>query len=121
MIGSGKLDQLLAEGKEYVFVSNSDNLGATLDLALLQYFAGEDAGFMMEVAERTEADKKGGHLAMKDGGLILERQRSARELMRKHSRTSPNISSSTPTILVQTEQRQSCHGSEQWRHAAAHD
>lgn len=25
---SGKLDQLLAEGKEYLFVSNSDNLGA---------------------------------------------------------------------------------------------
>lgn len=71
LIGSGKLAALLEQGKEYVFVSNSDNLGATLDLSLLQYFAGEDAGFMMEVAQRTEADKKGGHLAKKGDGLIL--------------------------------------------------
>merc|ERR1712151_473748 len=71
LYGSGKLDHLLKEGKEYVFVSNSDNLGATLDLKLLQYFAGEDAGFMMEVAERQEADKKGGHLAKKGDGLVL--------------------------------------------------
>jgi len=71
LMGSGKLDALIKEGKEYVFVSNSDNLGATLDLKLLQYFANEDAGFMMEVAERTDADKKGGHLAKKGDGLIL--------------------------------------------------
>jgi hypothetical protein len=30
-------------------VSNSDNLGATLDLDLLAHFAHSDAGFMMEV------------------------------------------------------------------------
>merc|ERR1712151_914351 len=71
LIGSGKLDALIKDGKEYVFISNSDNLGATLDLKLLQYFAGEDAGFMMEVAQRTEADKKGGHLAKKGDGLVL--------------------------------------------------
>lgn len=71
LLGSGKLDELMADGKEYVFVSNSDNLGATLDLKLLQYFAGEEAGFMMEVCQRTEADKKGGHLAKKGEGLIL--------------------------------------------------
>ena len=29
--GSGKLDALLNEGVKYMFVSNSDNLGATLD------------------------------------------------------------------------------------------
>merc|ERR1712187_321761 len=71
LIGSGKLDALIKDGKEYDFISNSDNLGATLDLKLLQYFAGEDAGFMMEVAERTDADKKGGHLAKKGDGLVL--------------------------------------------------
>jgi len=71
LLGSGKLDELIAQGKEYVFVSNSDNLGATLDLKLLQYFASEDAGFIMEVAQRTDADKKGGHLAKKGDGLIL--------------------------------------------------
>jgi UTP--glucose-1-phosphate uridylyltransferase len=43
-------------------VSNSDNLGATLDLKLLGHFVSSDAPFMMEVAQRTESDKKGGHL-----------------------------------------------------------
>jgi len=71
LLGSGKLDALIKQEKEYVFVSNSDNLGATLDLKLLQYFANEDAGFMMEVCQRTEADKKGGHLATTAEGLVL--------------------------------------------------
>jgi len=71
LLGSGKLDALIKQEKEYVFVSNSDNLGATLDLKLLQYFANEDAGFMMEVCQRTEADKKGGHLATTGEGLVL--------------------------------------------------
>ena len=56
------LDSLLAEGIKYVFVSNSDNLGATLDLKLLNHFASTSQPFCMEVAERTESDKKGGHL-----------------------------------------------------------
>lgn len=48
MLGSGMLDALVAEGVKYLFVSNSDNLGATLDLQLLQHFAGSGAPFMME-------------------------------------------------------------------------
>ena len=40
---------LPADGITYLFVSNSDNLGATLDLDLLAHFAGTDAGFLMEV------------------------------------------------------------------------
>jgi len=73
MLGSGTLDKLLKKGYKYMFVSNSDNLGATMDLKILKYFADSRAPFMMEVAERTDADKKGGHLA-KDkatGGLLL--------------------------------------------------
>jgi|EP00427_Karlodinium_veneficum_P007982 UDP-N-acetylglucosamine pyrophosphorylase len=73
MLGSGTLDKLLGKGIKYAFVSNSDNLGATMDLKLLTYFADSGAPFMMEVAARTDADKKGGHLAtMKaNGGLTL--------------------------------------------------
>merc|ERR1712146_871101 len=58
---------------KYMFVSNSDNLGATMDLKILSYFADSGAPFMMECADRTEADKKGGHLAKKKegGGLTL--------------------------------------------------
>eukprot|EP00606_Chrysophyceae_sp_TOSAG23-5_P000318 GSChrysophyteH2.ASY1.ANO1.77.1 assembled CDS len=73
LYGSGKLDELLASGSKYLFVSNSDNLGATLDIDLLSYFAQSDSPFMMECCQRTEADKKGGHLAIRanDDQLIL--------------------------------------------------
>ncbi|KAF1779950.1 Nucleotide-diphospho-sugar transferase [Phytophthora cactorum] len=73
LAGSGKLDKLVADGVKYMFVSNSDNLGATLDLDLLTYFAQSDKPFLMECCERTENDKKGGHLAERtaDGRLIL--------------------------------------------------
>ncbi len=71
--GSGWLDRLLADGVQYAFISNSDNLGAVLDPTLLSYFAKGDAPFLMEVTRRTEADKKGGHLATRkeDGRLLL--------------------------------------------------
>jgi UTP--glucose-1-phosphate uridylyltransferase len=73
LVGSGWLDRLLAEGVKYAFVSNSDNLGAVLDPALLRYFAESGAPFLMEVTRRTAADRKGGHLAKRksDGRLLL--------------------------------------------------
>jgi len=75
MLGSGALDKLLGKGLKYMFVSNSDNLGATMDLKILTHFADSGAPFMMEVAARTDADKKGGHLAtMKEGGGLTLRE-----------------------------------------------
>jgi len=73
MVGSGTLDKLLAAGLKYMFVSNSDNLGATMDLKILTHFVQTGAPFMMEVAQRTDADKKGGHLGKlrSTGGLTL--------------------------------------------------
>lgn len=73
LLGSGMLDRLLEAGKEYMFVSNSDNLGATLDSDILAYFATSGLPFLMEVCERTAADRKGGHLAKRisDGKLVL--------------------------------------------------
>lgn len=71
LVASGCLDRLLQNGVKYLFVSNSDNLGATLDLNLLSFFAGSGQPFLMEVAERTAADRKGGHLARAHGKLIL--------------------------------------------------
>jgi len=73
LLGSGWLDRLAGEGIEYLFVSNSDNLGASVDLGLLAYFAGSGLSFLMEVAERTASDRKGGHLARRksDGRLVL--------------------------------------------------
>lgn len=50
LLGSGMLDSLRAEGVKYLFVSNSDNLGATLSLNLLTYFASSGKDFLMEVS-----------------------------------------------------------------------
>lgn len=74
MITSGMLEKLLAGGYRYAFVSNADNLGAVIDPAILGYFATNNLPFMMEVADRTEADKKGGHLAQLPGGQLLLRE-----------------------------------------------
>jgi UDP-N-acetylglucosamine pyrophosphorylase len=73
MVGSGWLDKLLDAGVKYAFVSNSDNLGAQLDTRFLRWFAESGAPFVMEVTRRTEADKKGGHLAVRkaDGQPLL--------------------------------------------------
>ena len=69
---SGMLGQLLSHVYRYAFVSNSDNLGATLDHRILAWFAGAQTPFVMEVADRTEADRKGGHLArLRGDGLVL--------------------------------------------------
>lgn len=74
LVTSGMLESLLAEGYEYAFVSNADNLGAALDLTILGYFAEERLPFMMEVADRTGADRKGGHLAQTAGGQLILRE-----------------------------------------------
>ena len=73
ILGSGMLDNLLKQGYLYLFVSNSDNLGATLDPAILNWFANSDMPFLMEVTARTSADRKGGHIAKRssDGQLLL--------------------------------------------------
>jgi UTP--glucose-1-phosphate uridylyltransferase len=73
LVTSGMLEALLHRGYEYAFVSNSDNLGAVLEPRILAWFAAEGAPFLMEVADRTERDRKGGHLARRrsDGQLVL--------------------------------------------------
>lgn len=71
LLGSGWLDRLLQSGVKYMFVSNSDNLGASLDLDLLGYFAASDKPFLMEVCERAPADRKGGHIAQSNGHFLL--------------------------------------------------
>ena len=71
---SGLLDRLLAESVTYAFISNSDNLGASLDNRLLGYFAARQHPFMMEVCRKTPADVKGGHLARRRNGRLLLRE-----------------------------------------------
>ncbi len=72
LAGSGMLATLVERGYRYAFVSNADNLGAVLDPRILAWLAHEQIPFLMEVADRTAADRKGGHLARRaDGGLVL--------------------------------------------------
>ena len=74
LAGSGMLAALRAAGYRYAFVSNVDNLGAVLDPALLSWFAARGAPFLMEVADRSAADRKGGHLARRRGGSLVLRE-----------------------------------------------
>jgi len=69
---SGLLSSLLDSGIEYAFVSNADNLGAVPEPGILGYLESEGLDFVLEAANRTPADRKGGHLCRHlDGRLGL--------------------------------------------------
>jgi UTP--glucose-1-phosphate uridylyltransferase len=71
---TGILDQMIDAGYRYAFVSNSDNLGATVDTCIPAYMEDNGIHFLMEVCNRTEMDKKGGHLSEDMGGHLLLRE-----------------------------------------------
>ncbi|KAJ7072205.1 UTP-glucose-1-phosphate uridylyltransferase [Mycena amicta] len=71
LMKSGVLEQLLDAGKEYLFVSNSDNLGAVVDPRILQHMVDTGAEFLMEVTNKTKADIKGGTLIEYNGAIRL--------------------------------------------------
>jgi UTP--glucose-1-phosphate uridylyltransferase len=56
---SGLLSAFVERGGRYVWIANLDNLGATLDAALLGYFAAQDADLMVEVAPKVAGDRGG--------------------------------------------------------------
>jgi len=68
---SGLLDDLIAEGREVCFMSNIDNLGATVDLKILEMMLKQNRHFIMEVTDKTRADVKGGTLINYEGKLRL--------------------------------------------------
>ncbi len=71
--GSGLLDRLIEAGYSRAFVSNSDNLGATPDPLVAEWFARSGAPFAIESVRRTPSDRKGGHFARRtsDGRIVL--------------------------------------------------
>lgn len=73
LTGSGLLDKLIQAQYRYAFISNADNLGAVIDPSIVGFMAQRNLPFLMEVTDRTEADKKGGHVARAtaDGRLLL--------------------------------------------------
>jgi UTP--glucose-1-phosphate uridylyltransferase len=50
---SGLLQQFIKQGREGVFMSNIDNMGATVDLNILNLCLSEDHEFIMEVTDKT--------------------------------------------------------------------
>eukprot|EP01104_Vermistella_antarctica_P014187 TRINITY_DN4425_c0_g1_i1.p1 TRINITY_DN4425_c0_g1~~TRINITY_DN4425_c0_g1_i1.p1 ORF type:complete len:514 (+),score=137.60 TRINITY_DN4425_c0_g1_i1:72-1544(+) len=71
LCNSGVLDQLLDQGREYLFISNVDNLGATVDTTILRHMVATGAEYIMEVTDKTKADIKGGTLIQYEGKAKL--------------------------------------------------
>ena len=97
--GSGLIDQLIDAGFRYVFVSNSDNLGAVPDARVAGWFAQSGAPFAIEAVRRTASDRKGGHFARRklDGRIVLretaqtlEEDKEALADLSRHRFTSTN-------------------------------
>lgn len=68
---SGLMKELIEKGRKYVFLSNIDNLGATVDLSILDFCIQTQAEFIMEVTDKTRADVKGGTLIQYQNHLRL--------------------------------------------------
>ncbi len=71
LAASGTLDALLEAGVRWCFVSNADNLGAVPDARLAAWVAEQGVPFAMEAVRGTPADRKGGHLALHGGRVVL--------------------------------------------------
>lgn len=71
LANSGVLDELIAQGKEYLFVSNGDNLGAVVDFNILKFMIDEQCEYIMELTDKTRADVKGGTIIDYDGKVRL--------------------------------------------------
>lgn len=71
LYNSGILDQLIERGVEIIFLSNADNLGAVVDLRILQHMVESDAEYIMELTDKTKADVKGGTIIDYEGSVRL--------------------------------------------------
>ncbi|EON68487.1 hypothetical protein W97_07697 [Coniosporium apollinis CBS 100218] len=71
MYNSGILDKLIDRGIEIIFLSNADNLGAVVDLRILQHMVDSKAEYIMELTDKTKADVKGGTIIDYEGQARL--------------------------------------------------
>ncbi len=67
----GILQKLIDAGREILFISNADNLGAVVDPVILNYMDEFNIPFLMEMTAKTPADVKGGTLYQQNGKLKL--------------------------------------------------
>jgi UTP--glucose-1-phosphate uridylyltransferase len=68
---SGLLDKLLAEGRKFMFISNIDNLGAIVDLKILNKVVTENRSYAAETVAKTPDDWKGGMPILYKGRVKL--------------------------------------------------
>ncbi|XP_065168208.1 UTP--glucose-1-phosphate uridylyltransferase-like isoform X2 [Atheta coriaria] len=72
---SGLLRKFIENNREYCFISNIDNLGATVDMQILNKLLNpaqeSKHEFVMEVTDKTRADVKGGTLIQYENKLRL--------------------------------------------------
>ncbi len=61
---SGLLENFINQGKKYIFIANIDNLGARLDLKILNFIAKQNCPFLIEAVKKTKQDSKGGSLLL---------------------------------------------------------
>ncbi|KAK2804493.1 putative UTP--glucose-1-phosphate uridylyltransferase [Emmonsiellopsis sp. PD_5] len=71
LYNSGTLDKLLERGVEIVFLSNADNLGAVVDMRILEHMMKSKAEYIMELTDKTKADVKGGTIINYEGRARL--------------------------------------------------
>jgi UTP--glucose-1-phosphate uridylyltransferase len=71
LLRTGLLEQLMQRGCRWAFISNLDNLAAYLDPWILGVMENYNADFLLEVTDRTPADRKGGTLVVRDDRLDL--------------------------------------------------
>jgi UTP--glucose-1-phosphate uridylyltransferase len=71
LAASGMLAALRGAGYDWAFVSNSDNLGAEVEPRIPAWAEAHEVPFVMEVVRGTPADRKGGHIARRDGRIVL--------------------------------------------------
>ncbi len=67
----GILRRLIEQGKDILFMSNADNLGAVADSKILNHMVDKKIPFLIEVTPKTLADVKGGTLYEDEGRLKL--------------------------------------------------
>ena len=68
---SGILKQLKDTGIDYLFISNADNLAATVDPNIVQHLAQSKCPFLIELTPKTNNDRKGGTVVIHNNQLTL--------------------------------------------------
>jgi len=84
----GLLEEFQKQGKEFLFISNVENLGASVDLKLLNCLSStKDLDFLLEVTNRISTDQAGGFpIIYKDQRVhVLEMSQIPSQFMKKFS------------------------------------